>query len=164
MRRREFIRLFGSTAVAWPLTARAQQSAIPVIGFLNGASPQPWKDYIAGFRAGLKEAGYLDGQNVTIEFRWAEGHYDRLPEMAADLVRRKVAVWSRLGVHRASWPPRGLLQPFRLFSRAALTRFTLASSLASAIPGATSPVSIRSSPQRRVSGLACSARLFREFS
>jgi putative ABC transport system substrate-binding protein len=63
---------------------------MPVIGFLNPASPQPWKDYIAGFRAGLKEAGYLDGQNVT--FRWAEGHYDRLPEMAADLVRRKVAV------------------------------------------------------------------------
>ena len=92
MRRREFIRLFGSTAVAWPLTARAQQSAIPVIGFLNGASPQPFAHYVAGFRAGLKETGYIDGQNVAIEFRWAEGHYDRLPGMAADLVRRKVAV------------------------------------------------------------------------
>jgi len=92
MRRREFIRLFGSTAVAWPLTARAQQSAIPVIGFLNGASPQPFAHYVAGFRAGLKETGYIDGQNVAIEFRWAEGHYDRLPGMAVDLVRRKVAV------------------------------------------------------------------------
>jgi putative ABC transport system substrate-binding protein len=65
---------------------------MPVIGFLNSASPQPFANYVAGFRAGLKETGYVDGQNVVIEFRWAEGHYDRLPEMAADLVRRKVAV------------------------------------------------------------------------
>jgi ABC transporter substrate binding protein len=63
-----------------------------VIGFLNSASPQPFANYVAGFRAGLKETGYVDGQNVAVEFRWAEGHYDRLPEMAADLVRRKVAV------------------------------------------------------------------------
>src|SRR6516164_1371235 len=62
------------------------------VGFLNSASPQPFANYVAGFRAGLKETGYIDGQNVTIEFRWAEGHYDRLPEMAADLVRHKVAV------------------------------------------------------------------------
>jgi putative ABC transport system substrate-binding protein len=91
MRRREFIALVGSTAAAWALPARAEQSAVPVIGFLNSASPQPWVTYVAGFRAGLKETGYVDGQNVTIEFRWAEGHYE-LPEMAADLVRRKVAV------------------------------------------------------------------------
>ena len=92
MRRREFIRLFSSTVVAWPLTARAQQAAMPVIGFLNSVSPQPFANYVAGFRAGLKETGYIDGQNITIEFRWAEGHYDQLPGMAADLVRRQVAV------------------------------------------------------------------------
>jgi putative ABC transport system substrate-binding protein len=91
MRRREFVRLLGGFA-AMPLAARAQQSPLPVVGFLNSASPQPWEKYVAGFRVGLKEAGYVDGQNVTIEFRWAEGHYDKLPGLAADLVRRKVAV------------------------------------------------------------------------
>jgi len=91
MRRREFIAFVGCTAAAWPLAARAE-SAMPVIGFLNSASSQPFANYVASFRAGLKTTGYVDGQNVVIEFRWAEGHYDRLPEMAADLVRRKVAV------------------------------------------------------------------------
>jgi putative tryptophan/tyrosine transport system substrate-binding protein len=92
MRRREFIRLVSSTVVVWPLIARAQPATMPMIGFLNSASPQPFENYVAGFRAGLKETGYVDGQNVAIEFRWAEGHYDRLPGMAADLVRLKVAV------------------------------------------------------------------------
>ena len=95
MRRRTFIQ--GIAAVAWPLVARAEQSPMPVIGFLNSASPQPFANYVAGFRAGLKQTGYVDGQNVTIEFRWAESHYDRLPEMAADLVRRKVAVLAATG-------------------------------------------------------------------
>ena len=92
MRRREFITLVGGTAITWPLAARAQQTPLPVIGFLNSAFPQPFENYVAGFRAGLKATGYVEGQNVTIEFRWAEGRYDRLPEMAADLARRKVAV------------------------------------------------------------------------
>ena len=99
MQRRRFITLLGGTIIAWPLSARAQQQAVPVIGFLNSTSPQAWENYVAGFRAGLKEAGYVDGQNVTIEFRWAEGHYDRLPGMAADLVRRKVAVLVSTGGH-----------------------------------------------------------------
>jgi putative ABC transport system substrate-binding protein len=92
VRRRDFIKVVAGSMTAWPLAARAEQSAMPVIGFLNSASPQPFARYVAGFREGLKGTGYIDGQNVTIEFRWAEGQYDRLPEMAADLVRHKVAV------------------------------------------------------------------------
>jgi putative ABC transport system substrate-binding protein len=91
MKRRDFIAIVGGAA-AWPLAARAQQSSMPVIGFLNSTSPQPFANYVSGFRVGLKQTGYIDGQNVTIDFRWAEGHYDRLSEMAADLVRHKVAV------------------------------------------------------------------------
>jgi putative tryptophan/tyrosine transport system substrate-binding protein len=92
MRRRNFIAGLASTTATWPLVARAQQPAIPVIGFLGSASPGPFAPYLAAFLAGLREAGYFEGSNVIIEYRWAEGQYDRLPEMAADLVRRKVAV------------------------------------------------------------------------
>ena len=91
MKRREFITLISGTAASWPLGARAQQS-LPVIGFLNVASPEGYANYVAAFRDGLKENGYVDGQNVAIEYHWAEGHYDRLPDMAADLVRRRVTV------------------------------------------------------------------------
>ena len=82
--------LLGGVASSWPLAVRAQ--AIPVIGFLNVASPAGYANYVAAFLGGLKEGGYVDGQNATIEYRWAEGHYDRLPEMAADLVHRQVSV------------------------------------------------------------------------
>jgi putative tryptophan/tyrosine transport system substrate-binding protein len=91
MRRRTFIAGMGAT-VASPLVARAQQSPMPVIGFLNGASSAEFAHQVAAFRQGLKEAGFIEGQNVAIEFRWAEGRYDRLPAMADDLVRRQVAV------------------------------------------------------------------------
>jgi putative ABC transport system substrate-binding protein len=96
MRRRSFIAGFASTAAAWPVAVRAQQSVMPLIGFIRDGSAQGNARWVGGFHKGLSETGYVEGQNVTVEYHWLEGNYDRLPELLADLVRRQVAVIATL--------------------------------------------------------------------
>jgi len=92
MRRREFIKVITASAAAWPIAARAQQAAMPAVGFINSASAQNYARQSAAFLKGLGEIGYVDGRNVAVEYRWADGQNDRLPALAADLVHRQVAV------------------------------------------------------------------------
>ena len=97
MRRREFIRLAGGAAVAWPFAVRAQQPAVPVVGFVHILSHENVPHFVPAFRQGLKEQGFVEGQNLAVEYRWADGHYERLPDLIAELVRRNVAVLAATG-------------------------------------------------------------------
>src|SRR5262249_54584936 len=102
VKRREFISLVGGAAVAWPIAVRAQQPAVPVVGFVDARSAEGSSHYGAAFRKGLEETGYIEGQNVTVEYHWLEGRYDRLPSLMADLVRRRVAVIATPGTAAAA--------------------------------------------------------------
>jgi putative tryptophan/tyrosine transport system substrate-binding protein len=125
MRRREFIAGLSGAVAVWPLTARAQKPALPVIGFLGGESPDLYEDRLRGFRQGLSETGYVEGRNVAVEYRWAEGRNDRLPALAADLVGRNVSVIVTGGGGSAARAAKRRAQQFRLSSRWGPTRSQL---------------------------------------
>jgi putative ABC transport system substrate-binding protein len=116
MKRREFITLVGGTAASLPFATHAQQPAMPVIGFLHSASLEPNAKRLEGFRKGLQQAGFIEGQNVTIEYRWAAGQNARLPELAAELIGKPVAVIATLSTRRQRGWQRPRPRPFRLFS------------------------------------------------
>ena len=121
MRRREFIAMLGASAV-WPLAVGAQQQTRPVIGFLGSGSPDAFEHLVAAFRRGLSEAGFAEGQNIAIEYRWAEGHYERLPALAAELVRQQVAVIIAAGGAPAARAAKNLYANYECFSRIAWLR------------------------------------------
>src|SRR5262249_48199362 len=136
MKRRDFITLLGGAAVAWPLAARAQQT-MPVVGFLNITSPDGYAERLRGFRQGLKDTGHVEGENVAIESGGPEHHPDRLPSLATELVRRKVAVIATLGTTNSALEAKAATTTIPLSLRWAKPRSDLVSSSASPAPPAT---------------------------
>jgi putative ABC transport system substrate-binding protein len=116
MQRREFIKVIAGSAAAWPLATRAQQPTLPVVAFLNGGAPDASARYAAAFRRGLSETGIVEGRDVTVEYHWMEGQYERVPAVVADLVRRHVAVIAAPGFHPGLLPPKRRLRQSRLSS------------------------------------------------
>jgi len=141
IQRRKFLATLGGAA-AWPLAARAQQPAMPVVGFVNGGVADASANRVAAFRKGLSEAGYAEGQNVLVEYHWLEGHYERLPAVLAELVRRRVAVIATPGSTEARSQPKLQPQRSRLCSAWLRTRCRWASLRASRDQAATRPGSI----------------------
>ena len=127
MRRREFLGALGSAAAGWPLAAHAQDPAVPLIGFLNSASPAPFARLADAFHQGLREGGYVEGRHVTIEYRWADGQFARLPELAADLVHRRVSLIVATGAHCRPGRRKRRPRPFRSSSLSALIQSAMAS-------------------------------------
>jgi putative tryptophan/tyrosine transport system substrate-binding protein len=152
MRRREFITIFAGAVGGWLLDARAQQSATPVIGFLSSGSPKAYAGRVAGFRKGLNESGYIDGQDVPIEFRWAQGQYDRLSVFAADLVRQKVAVIVSSGGDVAALSAKAATSSIPIVTVSGTDPVKAGLVASFNRPGATSPAQALSRPSWKQSG------------